>query len=122
MQKRPRLLFVDDDTALNQLLDKILTEQGYQVDVVTDGQDALQQMLLEHYDVTILDNYLPRMNGIEVLRTIKKQKPQSAVIMITAVNEHELALESMKLGASAVLAKPFDFEQLLSCVRKVSPT
>jgi DNA-binding response OmpR family regulator len=121
MQKKPRLLFVDDDTALNQLLDKILTEQGYQVDVVTDGQEALQQMLLEHYDVMILDNYLPRMNGIDVLRTVKKQKPQSNIIMITAVNENELAKESMRLGASAVLAKPFDFDQLLNCVREASP-
>jgi two-component system response regulator (stage 0 sporulation protein F) len=107
------VLFIDDDTALSQLLQKVLTERGFRVDVATDGAAGLAMLRNKRYNVAILDNYLPGMNGIEILREIKKGNLTPRVVMITAVNEADLARESMELGAHAVLPKPFDFEELI---------
>jgi len=119
MKKQFKILFVDDDTSLNQLLEKALSERGYQVDIVADGLSALNMLEKRYYDVAVLDNYLPKMNGIEVLKHIREQKLTTKVIMITAVDEQQLAHESIKLGADAILAKPFEFEKLISSIERL---
>ena len=114
-----RILFVDDDPSLNQLSEKVLTERGYRVDVALDGLAALTKMKSQTYDVAILDNFLPKMNGIDLLRHMREEHYTTKVIMITAVNERQLTEESMKLGADKILPKPFDFENLISSINQV---
>ena len=114
-----RILFVDDDTSPNQLSEKVLTERGYRVDVALDGLAALTKMKSQTYDVAILDNFLPKMNGIDLLRHMREEHYTTKVIMITAVNDRQLTEESMKLGADKILPKPFDFENLISSINQV---
>ncbi len=120
MPKPKHILVVDDDTSLNQLLEKFLSEEGYKVDVAIDGVNAQTLLQRNGYDVTVLDNYLPKMNGIDVLRYIKKENLSTKCIMITAVNEHVLAQEARSAGADAVLAKPFEVDRLMALIRRLS--
>ena len=113
------ILFVDDDTALNRILERMLKESGFGVDLATDGPAALQRLSDNHYDVAILDNCLPSMSGIDVLRELRSKNTATKVIMITAVDEHELANEGKQLGANEVLAKPFEFETLLDTIQRL---
>ena len=119
MTYKPKILFVDDDSSLNQILTRILTDQGYSVDIAVDGLSALEKLQKTNYDVAILDNNLPQMNAIDVLKKIQHRNIANKVIMITAVNEEELARESRKLGVQEVLSKPFDINQVISSIHKV---
>src|SRR5213593_4606908 len=107
MPDKPRILFVDDDISLNRLSVKMLTERGYSVDTATDGLSALSKLKTHSYDVAILDNYLPKLNGIDLLKRLRDEGHPAKVIMITAVDERQLAEESRSLGAAEILAKPF---------------
>ncbi len=113
------ILFVDDDTSLNRILERMLKEHGFGVDLATDGPTAIQHLTDRHYDVAILDNCLPKMSGIEVLREVKAKNLPTKVIMITAVDEHELAYQGRQLGASEILAKPFEFEKLIDTIDRL---
>ncbi len=113
------ILLVDDDTSLNRILERMLEEHGFGVDLATDGPTAIQRLNSSTYDVAILDNCLPRMSGIEILRELKAKKLATKVIMITAVDEQELAHQGKALGASEILAKPFEFETLINTIHRV---
>ncbi len=122
MKSKPsdlRILFVDDDSSLNQLSEKVLSERGYKVDVAPDGVAAIDKLKSHTYDVAILDNFMPKMNGIELLKHMREQRYATKIIMITAVNEGQLAEESMRLGADKILPKPFDFENLILSINQV---
>jgi DNA-binding response OmpR family regulator len=118
MTNKIRVLCVDDDTSLNQLLEKVLLESGYHVDLATDGLSALSKLKEQYYDIAILDNYLPTMNGIDILKHIRAHNFPTKVIMITAVNEHDLVQEGLKHGADEILTKPFEFEKLIDCINQ----
>jgi|WetSurMetagenome_2_1015567.scaffolds.fasta_scaffold285401_2 two-component system, OmpR family, alkaline phosphatase synthesis response regulator PhoP len=119
MPSNPRILFVDDDTSLNRILLKILTDQGYHVDVAMDGLTALNKLQSNTYDAAIMDNNLPEMNAIDVLRKVHDKNVTRKVIMITAVDELELSREGAQLGIRAVLAKPFDMDTVISTIDRV---
>jgi DNA-binding response OmpR family regulator len=122
MKSKPsdlRILFVDDDSSLNQLSEKVLSDRGYRVDVAHDGIAAIDKLKAQTYDVAILDNFMPRMNGIELLKHMREQHYATKVIMITAVNESQLAEESLRMGADKILPKPFDFENLILTINQV---
>jgi DNA-binding response OmpR family regulator len=119
MPSNPRILFVDDDTSLNRILLKILTDQGYHVDVAMDGLTALNKLQTNHYDAAIMDNNLPEMNAIDVLKKVHDKNVTRKVIMITAVDEQELSREGAQLGIRAVLAKPFDMDTVISTINRV---
>jgi DNA-binding response OmpR family regulator len=122
MKSKPsdlRILFVDDDSSLNQLSEKVLSDRGYRVDVASDGIAAVDKLKSQTYDVAILDNFMPGMNGIELLKHMREQHYATKVIMITAVNESQLAEESLRMGADRILPKPFDFENLILTINQV---
>jgi DNA-binding response OmpR family regulator len=114
-----RVLLVDDDISLNQLSEKLLSERGYQVDVALDGMAALDKLSSHSYDVAVLDNFMPRLTGIDLLRQMRELNYQTKVIMVTAVNESQLTDESLRLGADKILPKPFDFENLITSINQV---
>ncbi|MBA4312781.1 MAG: two-component system response regulator [Chlorobiaceae bacterium] len=119
MEAKPKILFVDDDSSLKRILEKILQDEGYNVDVASDGNTAKEKLLLHDYDVAILDNNLPGMNAIDVLKEINHPDVTEKVIMITAVNEDELAREGKKLGVREFLAKPFDMDKVISSIQRI---
>ncbi|MBI5021658.1 MAG: response regulator [Ignavibacteriales bacterium] len=119
MGSKPKILFVDEDSSLKRILEKILQEEGYSVEVAGDGSTAKEKLLLHDYDVAILDNNLPGKNALDVLKEINHPSVTEKVIMITAVDENELAREGKKLGVREFLAKPFDMDKVISSINRI---
>src|SRR4030043_1314158 len=114
MEKR-RVLIVDDEPVICDLLSEDLSERGYLCEIAFDGNCALQKLAKEKYDITLLDIRLPEISGIEVLKEIKSRY-SSVVIMITAIDDVNTAVESMKLGALDYIVKPFNLDMLNSSI------
>ncbi len=103
-----KILVVDDEQVLRDLITKILTHHGYTVDVAEDGEEAMKKAGQSKYDLLLLDIIMPRKDGIQVLREIKEVQPDCSVILMTAYARLETAIEGIKLGADNYLLKPFD--------------
>lgn len=121
MGSMPKILFIDDDSSLNRILQKILQDEGYTVEVGGDGYTAREKLIQKDYDVAILDNNLPGMNAIDVLKEIDDVKVTEKVILITAVNDDELNREGKRIGVREFLAKPFDLDKVISTINSVHP-
>jgi len=117
VNKKPRVLVVDDERVICDLLHADLTERGYQCTTVLSGHDALIQLAIEDFDAVLLDIRLPGMSGIEVLRETWLNHSKTAVIMITGVNDVDTAVEAMKLGASDYIVKPFKLDRVDASIR-----
>ena len=106
-----RLLIVDDEP----LIVEVLTEHfktTYEIDTASNGADALTAVLRARPDLVLLDINMPRMNGVEVLKDIKKIDETIPVIMVTANEQVALAADALKTGAFGYVPKPFDFRYL----------
>jgi DNA-binding response OmpR family regulator len=115
-----RLLIVEDDPDVGTGLEDFFSIKGYDVDRVTDGEEAIQEMtMLPPYDVILLDVMLPDKDGFEVLREARKAGVDSPVIMLTAKSESKHKLRGFDLGADDYVTKPFDAEELAARVRAV---
>ena len=110
---KPRVLIVDDEPAICDLIFEDLRELGYLCEIAFDAKCALQKMAKDGFDITLLDIRLPEISGIELLKEITSRY-SSAVIMITAVDDVNTAVESMKLGALDYIVKPFNLDMLNS--------
>ncbi len=115
-----KILIVEDDLHLSEALAHIMKEQGYFVDVVNDGMDGLYYAVNNEYDAIILDIMLPKMNGYDVIKTLRKQKNATPAIMLTAKNEVSDKVEGLDSGADDYMVKPFSPKELLARVRAVS--
>ena len=115
-----RLLLAEDEKDLSKALCTILKHNNYSVDAVYDGQDALDYGLCENYDGIILDIMMPKMNGIEVLRELRKQGVSTPIIMLTAKAELDDVILGLDAGADAYLTKPFQMGELLARVRAIT--
>jgi DNA-binding response OmpR family regulator len=115
-----RILVVEDDPDVGKGIEDFLSIKGYDVERVTNGDDALQEMtMLPPYDVILLDIMLPEKDGFEVLREARKSGVDSPVIMLTAKSESKHKLRGFDLGADDYVTKPFDAEELAARVRAV---
>ena len=110
---KPRVLIVDDEPAICDLIFEDLSQLGYLCEIASDGKCALQKMAKDGFDLTLLDIRLPEISGIELLKEITSRH-NSAVIMITAIDDVNTAVESMKLGALDYIVKPFNLDMLNS--------
>ncbi len=115
-----RILCVDDEHAIRTLLQSQLEQEGYDVDIADDGDVAIAKLGASAFDVILLDIRMPKVGGIDVLRHIRDSDIKSRVIMLTAVDDLTIAMESVRLGASDYLTKPFDTEDLFSAIRRLS--
>ncbi len=113
-----RILVVDDEKKMRETLRAILEQQGYEVIVAADGQQALD-LCDGSVSVVITDAKMPNMSGTELLRHLKRLYPDVGVIMITAFDSSKLAVEAMKAGSYDYFSKPFDPERILIVVRKI---
>lgn len=107
---RARILIVDDNPVLCDVLQDELSERGYQCTTVLDGSSALAKLANQDFDAILLDIRLPGISGMEVLRKIRLEHEKTATIMVTAVDDVATAVEAMKLGASEYIVKPFDLD------------
>jgi len=112
-----RILVVDDELSMRQFLEILLKKEGHEVVCAADGQEALQSFRNEPYDLVISDIKMPKVDGLELLRRVKEQRPNLAVIMITAYASPEDAIAAMKAGAYDYLTKPFKLEEIKSVIR-----
>lgn len=112
-----RILVVEDERDLNSIIVKRLNKAGYSVDTCYDGEEALDYMRMGEYDVILLDIMMPKMNGLDVVRTLRKKRDKTPVLLLTAkdaIEDHVMGLDS---GADDYLVKPFAFDELLARVR-----
>ena len=116
---KPRILIVDDEEEIRKLFDRILRKEGYMVGLAGDGREALRKIKEGTFDLAIIDIRLPGIDGIEVLRKIRKIAPEVGCIMITAYESLETAISSMEEGAYDYLIKPFgSIDELRLLVKK----
>ncbi len=112
VRKGPTVLIVDDEDAICDLVCDGLTEEGYVCNVASNADYALAKLEKYSFDVVLLDIKLPGMSGMDLLKTVGKCYQRTAIIMITAVNDLDTAVEAMKLGALDYIVKPFTLEKL----------
>src|SRR5262245_527466 len=112
MSDAGRVLVVDDEAPVREVLGDYFVDRGYEVFSVRDGQEALAVFARERPDVVLLDVRMPGLDGLQVLRRLRETDPHVAVIMVTANEDVALAREMLSIGAFDYVAKPFDFEHL----------
>src|SRR3984885_6684603 len=115
---RPRVLVVDDEASIRDLLAKTLALAEYDVDVAPDGRSALERMRLYPYDLLIADLKMPGMDGLAVMREAKRYKADLPVIIITGFSTESSAIEAVNLGVAGYLTKPFRVPQVLAAAAK----
>ncbi len=116
-QAPARVLVVDDERSMRELLSIVLRRDGYDVLIAEDGASGLELLKRERVDILITDIRMPQMNGVDVLREAKRIDPDIVGIMITAFAAADTAIEAMRLGAHDYLSKPFDVDELKIKVR-----
>ena len=115
---RPRILVVDDEASIRDLLAKTLALAEYDVDVAPDGRSALERMRMYPYDLLIADLKMPGMDGLTVIREAKRYKADLPVIIITGFSTESSAIEAVNLGVAGYLTKPFRVPQVLAAAAK----
>ena len=113
------ILIIEDDISILRGLKDNLTFEGYSVLSSADGQEGLQIALAKHVDLLLLDIMLPGINGYEICRRLKKEKPELPIIMITARGSEMDKVGGLDLGADDYLTKPFSIPELLARIRAV---
>ena len=113
-----RILVVDDEEIITRSCVRILGGGGDVVEVAHDGPQALGMINQHAYDIVILDIMMPGMDGLEVLRRVKETHPDVDVVMVTGLSQIDTAVQSMKLGATDYLPKPFDPDELKRVVKR----
>lgn len=115
-----RILLAEDEKSMSRALTAIFTKNNYSVDAVSDGEEALRYLRTGDYDAAVLDIMMPKMDGIEVLKQIRKDGNLMPVIMLTAKSQVEDKIEGLDSGANDYLTKPFDSKELLARIRAMT--
>ncbi|HDH04975.1 MAG TPA: response regulator [Nitrospirae bacterium] len=122
MEKKGRILVLDDDPVITLSCKRILGAEGYSISTVEKGEDALNKLSKEDFDLLISDVRLPDINGMEVLKEARVIKPETDVVIITGYPTLEDARESTRLGAAEYIEKPFTPDFMLNVAKKVFDT
>lgn len=121
--KPPRLLVVDDDERLRNLLQKFLTEQGFQVDSAANAARAREKLSTENYDLMVLDVMMPGETGIKLTESLREtgegKNKVLPILMLTALGEAEERIEGLECGADDYLSKPFEPRELVLRIQKL---
>ena len=114
-----RILVVEDEKKINDVIVKTLKKEKYGVDSCFDGEEALDYIFSDEYDIILLDIMLPKKDGFEVLKSMRKKGIKTPVLFLTARDQIEDRVRGLDLGADDYLVKPFAFEELLARIRVV---
>jgi len=112
--ERPRVLIVDDEQSVRDLVAKTLTMADYDVDTAPDGPSALDRMRTTEYDLLITDLKMPGMDGLSVIREVRQRSTELPIIIITGYSTEASAIEAINLGVSGYLTKPFRLPRVLA--------
>jgi len=115
-----KILIVDDEAPIREVLQRGLSQMGgFLVDTAKNGQEAIEKVERETFDMVLTDLMMPEMDGMELLRIVKGTRPELPVIMMTAYGSIDNAVEAMKIGANDYITKPVDFKDLFMRISKV---
>ncbi len=117
--KKVKILVVDDELSIRESLWAWLQQDGYAVESAADGMKALAMSQETHYDIMLIDVKMPEMDGLTLLKKIRENDQDMAIVMMTAHGDIQDAVQAMKLGAYDYLLKPFDLEELSFAVEKL---
>ncbi len=115
-----RILVADDEPEMTMVLEALLTREHYSVDVVHDGQDALDYGIAENYDCLVLDIMMPKLDGIQVLQALRAQNISTPVLLLTAKSQVEDRIAGLNSGADDYLPKPFNNGEFVARVRALT--
>ena len=119
-EERKTVLIVDDEENARIGLSHFLSQEGYEVETASDGEEALEILRVHpHTSLIISDINMPGMNGMSLLREVNRQHPETAIIMLTAYGEVESYIDAMNLGALEYLHKPVRIDELKLAMRMV---
>ena len=116
--KQVRVLVVDDEETIRNLLQRTLEETGYTVVTAANGEEALHEVSQQEPEAVLLDIKMPGLSGMDVLARLTYDYPDTCVIMVTGVGDTQTAVDAMKKGASDFITKPFDQKDLVHKLRK----
>jgi DNA-binding NtrC family response regulator len=119
MRKKPRILVVDDEWAMQEALRDWLKEDGYEVGLASSGEEAMVQAKQKNWEVILLDLKMPGMDGLEALKRLKEVNPEAEILMMTAYATVDTAVQAMKEGAFDYLVKPFDPDEVEMQIKKI---
>ena len=115
-----RILIVEDEKYLAEALSQLLTQQNYTVDTFNDGEEGLDNALTGIYDAIVLDVMLPKINGFDIVKTLRQEKVYTPVILLTAKSDIKDRIHGLDMGADDYLPKPFDTGELLARLRALT--
>ena len=116
--KPVNILVIDDESVICNACHLILSEKGYMVERQLTGKSGLDALKSGQYHIVLLDMMLPDMDGMDILKMIKKENPAVCIIVMTGYSTVSNAVKAMKFGAYDYLAKPFTDDELVSAVEK----
>ncbi len=116
MKVKFKVLVVDDDYLIRFMLNRYLQQEGLTVSLAESGEEAIELMEEDHFDMVITDMEMGLVNGLDVIRYIRKHKDDVVIVMITGRDSHKLKEEAFKAGADDFLLKPFNLSRLLRCL------
>jgi len=114
-----RILIVDDEDDLRELLSHVLSTQGYEIQSAANGEEAISTLQEEKFDMALLDIQMPKINGIQVLQFINEHTPSTRVIMLTGYADLKNAMEAKEFGARDFISKPYKLDDILSTIQRV---
>jgi FixJ family two-component response regulator/GGDEF domain-containing protein len=116
---KARILAVDDQRYFRELVEGLLSDEGYAVRTVASGEEALQVLEVEDFEIVLTDLVMPGIDGTELVRRVKERRPDQEIVMLTGVVDVKAAVEAMKLGATDYILKPFDRSLLVEAIDKI---
>ena len=115
-----KILLVEDDRRIAAFIKRGLEAEGYAIEVAEDGREALERLRSQEYSIVILDRMLPYLDGLEVCRTMRRERNAAMVLMLTAKDTLSDKVEGLRVGADDYLTKPFAFDELLARISALS--
>ena len=115
---RPRVLCVDDEPVILQILRRLLEVQGFEAMTCGDPQTAISTFSVGHFDVVITDIHMPGMDGLTLMRLLREKEPEMPVVVVTGHGTVDTAIQALREGATGMLVKPFTGQELLTEVRR----
>jgi DNA-binding NtrC family response regulator len=114
-----RLLYADDEPGLREMVENHLSLEGYEVETAADGEDAIELLNSQKFEIVLLDVHMPKIDGIGVLKHMHDRGIRSKLIMLTGDGDLHVASECAKYGASDFLTKPYNFHELVAAIDRV---
>jgi DNA-binding response OmpR family regulator len=117
-----RIMIIEDDEAMRSLLEDFFEEEGFETDSASNGADALRILSKDHLDLIITDIRMPGLTGLDILPRLRRLKPETSIIVMTAYGSEDVRRRSLDRGATTYLEKPIHLSQLRTLIHEMVST